>query len=1158
MIVIINSECTGKSREKSQRILDEFLPRIGRRCWSGRITDQGLRRLKETLAKKVTTSSSICCQRVAGTKKLDVLWFLGNRKKFTPRGHCSVSETSRAIKSERFVSSNEVLVRAATELSALFHDLGKSTEWFQDKLRKAQAIADPIRHELVSYMIMRAMLKLADDNEIVWLEKLADRKNVGGFLSDAFKYAFDHSHELIVHNLKNNRLASLSAAIRQADTASGNKVGIDFYPEESLPKFSLVSLLVLTHHRLPHGFINKSDKVIMSFENMKTHWDDNGLKKNEIKFEKALSMMLSLPSKKRGIWEDNDFLNEVSFVAQRLLEASASENFQLNIRLAATHGRTALILGDHKGSQIGNTRFPEEGKKPASDLIYANTNRNLGNALAEPLSSHLKRVRKETCVALDNLFVTRFDFPSIEVDDMPESIRSPRVVEGSPFNWQAMGAKETKSAFKAAPEGTGFFGVLMAGTGSGKTRMAPTLLSAVSQNGVRMNVCTGMRSLTLQSGREYQEDMRFRNEDISVVIGDELTSDLFNLERAKLVGTDAEQVDEAIVVTPAGTTTDHILPKSTARLINVDPTSPNSAFLASPILVATLDTLMSAADATRGRHVVKSLRVASADLVIDEIDDYGNEDLVAIARLVYLTASFGRRVIISSATVSPEIGRSLFTAYREGWAVHCHAVGKSLPILSGWYSEVATPVCDLVISTDEFNSNHNVFVKNIISGLQEKVILRKAKITKIGNPLNASEFFDRITDEIVDMHFHHGINDEKSGKRLSVGVVRWNNVAPSILHARHLLNGKCPDDHDIFVIPYNGTLLPAVRYHVEATLNKMLRRKFRNGRDPILSNDFVRETLDNRATAKNVVILVVTTSIEEVGRDHDFDFAIVEPGSLRGVIQMGGRVRRHRQVPTDHPNLAIMERSFKEVRSQWGDAFKPQNGYFAYPGIQTPLKVLEGSKTSAISDLTKLPAYDATTLYDMEMLATRLDARDTIAEAPSERSLLGIKERELTRAYLEDGLIKDDQLSVEDYVRDPMAMLTSHHPRNRKFRRTDAFDVPYTILDDGKWYVLNPEMNTNPGNSIDRQIDHLMVSTDRLFLQLKPVEELTKELSDELWSGEEELPAWKKNSLSTISRPLHVKSGNKSDITKQINISRFCYNPSLGMVEIHKWLKDLL
>src|SRR5690606_19437182 len=205
----------------SQRILDDFLPRIGRRCWSGRITEQGLRRLKETLAKKVTTNSSICCQKVSGTNNLTVLWFLGNRKKFDTKGNCSVSESSKNVLIERSVSSVENLTRASSELAALFHDLGKATHWFQNKLAKARVISDPIRHELVSYMILRAMLKLADGDEAKWLSKLADRENVGKYICESYDHAFSHAHEMTVHNLANNKLPSLAVAIEQSHKNSG-------------------------------------------------------------------------------------------------------------------------------------------------------------------------------------------------------------------------------------------------------------------------------------------------------------------------------------------------------------------------------------------------------------------------------------------------------------------------------------------------------------------------------------------------------------------------------------------------------------------------------------------------------------------------------------------------------------------------------------------------------------------------------------------------------------------------------------------------------------------------------------------------------------------------------------------------------------------------
>src|SRR5690606_5945370 len=110
MIIIINSECTGNARNNSQRILDDFLPRIGRRCWSGRITEQGLRRLKETLEKKVTTNSSMCCKGVVANNNLTVFFFLVNQKKFKTKGNCWFSKKKKIKSSEQNVSSNKFLI----------------------------------------------------------------------------------------------------------------------------------------------------------------------------------------------------------------------------------------------------------------------------------------------------------------------------------------------------------------------------------------------------------------------------------------------------------------------------------------------------------------------------------------------------------------------------------------------------------------------------------------------------------------------------------------------------------------------------------------------------------------------------------------------------------------------------------------------------------------------------------------------------------------------------------------------------------------------------------------------------------------------------------------------------------------------------------------
>ncbi|MEX6067036.1 hypothetical protein [Providencia hangzhouensis] len=47
--------------------------------------------------------------------------------------------------------------------------------------------------------------------------------------------------------------------------------------------------------------------------------------------------------------------------------------------------------------------------------------------------------------------------------------------------------------------------------------------------------------------------------------------------------------------------------------------------------------------------------------------------------------------------------------------------------------------------------------------------------------------------------------------------------------------------------------------------------------------------------------------MEEVGRDHDFDWAVIEPSSYRSIVQMAGRVRRHRAGEVASPNIALLQ-----------------------------------------------------------------------------------------------------------------------------------------------------------------------------------------------------------------------------------------------------------
>jgi CRISPR-associated endonuclease/helicase Cas3 len=63
--------------------------------------------------------------------------------------------------------------------------------------------------------------------------------------------------------------------------------------------------------------------------------------------------------------------------------------------------------------------------------------------------------------------------------------------------------------------------------------------------------------------------------------------------------------------------------------------------------------------------------------------------------------------------------------------------------------------------------------------------------------------------------------------------------------------------------------------------------------DAVFELPDIRERLD-RSPEPDQLFIVLGSPVTEVGRDHDYDWAIVEPSSVRSLIQLAGRIRRHR------------------------------------------------------------------------------------------------------------------------------------------------------------------------------------------------------------------------------------------------------------------------
>ena len=98
----------------------------------------------------------------------------------------------------------------------------------------------------------------------------------------------------------------------------------------------------------------------------------------------------------------------------------------------------------------------------------------------------------------------------------------------------------------------------------------------------------------------------------------------------------------------------------------------------------------------------------------------------------------------------------------------------------------------------------------------------------------------------------------------------------------------------------------------------------------------------------------MATPVEETGRDHDFDWAVIEPSSGRSIIQLAGRVLRHRKRAEDisSANIAVMDYNIRGL--------KEQKRAFIWPGYEDGKYVLETHRME--------------NLIDGERLAQKIDA----------------------------------------------------------------------------------------------------------------------------------------------------------------------------------------
>lgn len=424
-------------------------------------------------------------------------------------------------------------------------------------------------------------------------------------------------------------------------------------------------------------------------------------------------------------------------------------------------------------------------------------------------------------------------------------------------------------------------------TGSGKTMACAMIADALCARkglGTRITVALGLRTLTLQTGRAYRDKLNLSIDKLAVLIGDKHVSSLENAthddeENNRLLETD---IDDSGIRFCIPSFLEHEFRGKTS-------------YLATPVLVTTIDQIIESADLRRSKWIAPTLRIMSSPIIIDEIDSFNHEDIIVICRLIYLCGMIGQDVICSTATMYPSLAERIMQSYHEGSLQSIHGSSPLIGLFSDTPNASVVKNCE-DIDYKEFVAKHTIHV------------CHKRKLGFLPDYASTQLLFNDILNQCIQCH--HEFNQIHDDMSFSVGLIRLAHVKNVVNMARtiEIMSARI-EKIGIVVIPYHSRNTLLSRAFIENKLDAMLSRTS-DEHAPFKDNDVKKHWERAKKNGQHgLVVIVVSSPIEETGRDHDFDWAIVEPSSTRSVVQVAGRVMRHRSMSEPKlPNVLLMRK----------------------------------------------------------------------------------------------------------------------------------------------------------------------------------------------------------------------------------------------------------
>lgn len=881
MHIVLVSQCEKKAILRTAKVLDAYAVRHGDRTWITPITKNGLDALYHELRSRGTRQTAVSCYVNDGKRRLKLLWVVGRKGAFGLGGAVAVATKGQSQKDQMPALSRAVrLACLLAECAGLVHDFGKYGRIFQEKLDSPIPLADPIRHEWISLQVL-----------------------LGLFDGESWSECWDKPKPLRM----------------PAYLGHAHGIGKGLCTVEAVLAF-----LVMSHHRLPRGQPGGRGSTMPS----SIPGDGEYIRDDAYRTDGSAS-------------RPNPFVAEPSLLAMKRVDHLLARIRQYALpdttpevfRAIASLARMALILADHHVSGVDKTQSEGHGPhlETQAGAVFANTHKHDGVRLKnQALSWHLDHVGNEAGAMVQRML--SFKPPGLTGD----AVAALRQRSADRFQWQNVCADAMEKAQISAALPT--LVINIAGTGSGKTRMNMRAVAALRppdsegvQEPLRVATALNLRTLTLQTRDAYAEQLGLSKEQLACVMGSRIALRLHNAGKktAELLDEDENDPEDTFDFDGVGA----VPPEWLQGFLEKKPVL--QPLIMSPVVVSTIDFLINAGEPQKqGNHGLAMLRMMHSDLILDEIDAYDPKAMVAVARLVTASAMWGRHVIASSATLSAPVAKVLYDAFALGIRLHNALHEQQTQWRQIIIDDRIAPLIVSSVTDTTFLQSFEGHLQLMMASMGETnfrpaelQIVERSGGTKDGEKF----FFAAVETACLRLQGRHAWEAPSNSAgfvgKISIGLVRVANIRIAIAMARTLAT-TLPD---VRICCYHSQVGLLQRWNIERTLDEILNRKNEEWELRTVQNPFVLGAL--KRTVKDgktrVHFVVIATPVEEIGRDHDFDWAVIEPSSAQSIVQTAGRVNRHRLVNVDTANIAVLQFNYRTCTQDDGMPV------FCRPGLES-------------------------------------------------------------------------------------------------------------------------------------------------------------------------------------------------------------------------------